>query len=218
MIHCINTESKCLPVGTPSQLHDTHTALAIPVASTKRAYTGLADYGAAHGGITAADLQRWQWKQVKEVVLDDCTIYRPAFQFETLNGPRWRFSDAKGGYIHNKGYEPCWYGLTDELIASIDDETPLVICNGEGSTVTAQTRGLLLAACITSGEKPTIPQHLLDELKQKIAPGTTILIALDCDDAGRRAAAGIAGQLIEAGFKARALDLGVSDGGDLADF
>lgn len=187
---------------------------AVPILSTKRAYAGIADYAAAHG-LTAADLGRWQWQPVKEVVLSHRTIYRPAFKLETLTGPRWRFSDAKGGYIHNKDYKRSWYGL-DKVIASIDHETPLVICNGEISTVTAQTY-LVPAVCITSGEKSAIPQNLLDELTAAI-PGAAILIALDCDPAGRRAAAGMMAQLNAAGFKACAVDLGLSDGGDLADF
>lgn len=199
----------------PSAARITLSNAPIQVASTKRAYAGRADYAAAHY-ITDADLDRWQWQHVKEVVLEHRTIDRPAFKFETLNGPRWRFSDAKGGYIHNKGYERCWYGLDSDVIASVDDESPLIICNGEISTVTAQTY-LLLAVCVTSGEKPTIPDNLLEELKAAFPPGTSILIVDDCDDTGRKAAAGKAAQLIEAGFKARAIDLGLSDGGDLAD-
>jgi hypothetical protein len=187
----------------------------IQVASTKRAYTGIADYFAPYG-LTAADYQPWQWQQVKEVVLEHRTIYRPAFKLETANGPRWRFSDAKGGYIHNLGYKPCLYGLSDKVIASADDETPLVLCNGERSTVVAQ-KYLLLAFCITSGEK-RIPDNLLDELKRKLAPGIDILVTLDCDPAGRRATAVIVDQLNAAGFQARGVDLGLSDGGDLADF
>lgn len=182
---------------------------AAPILSTKRAYAGLADYAQAHG-LTAADLQRWQWQQATKAG-------RKALKFETKTGPRYRFLDGQSPtYIHETGYQRSWYGLTDDLIASIDDETPLVICNGEISTVTGQTY-LVPAVCITSGEKSAIPQNLLDELTAAI-PGAAILIALDCDQAGRRAAAGMMAQLKAAGFKALAVDLGLSDGGDLADF
>lgn len=182
---------------------------AAPILSTKRAYAGIADYAQAHG-LTAATLQRWQWQQATKAG-------RPALRFETQTGPRYRFLDGQSpSYIHETGYQRSWYGLSEDLIASIDDETPLVICNGEISTVTAQTY-LVPAVCITSGEKSAIPQSLLDTLAAAI-PGASILIALDCDPAGRRAAAGMTAQLNAAGFNARAVDLGLSDGGDLADF
>lgn len=182
---------------------------AVSILSTKRAYAGLADYAAAHG-LTAADLQRWHWQQAIKAG-------RKALKFETKTGPRYRFLDGQSpSYIHETGYQRSWYGLSNDLIASIDDETPLVICNGEISSVTGQTY-LVPAVCITSGEKSAIPQNLLDELTAAI-PGAAILIALDCDTAGRRAAAGMMAQLIAAGFKARAVDLGLSDGGDLSDF
>jgi hypothetical protein len=182
---------------------------AAPILTTKRAYAGIADYAQAHG-LSADDLKRWQWQQATKAG-------RPALKFETKTGPRYRFLDGQSpSYIHETGYERSWYGLDKDIIESIDDETPLVVCNGEISTVTAQTY-LVPAVCITSGEKGRIPQNLLDELTAAI-PGAPILIALDCDSAGRRAAAGMMAQLKAAGFKARAIDLALFDGGDLADF
>ncbi|MCL4880488.1 MAG: AAA family ATPase [Anaerolineae bacterium] len=185
------------------------------VENTKRAYTGIEDYAAAHG-VTAEVLMKAGWKEVEY-------MRRPALEFVTRSGPRWRFLDNKKNapvYIHKSGYERCWYGLNTAAASRLLKEPqPLVICNGEISTVVAHHYGLA-AACVTSGEKAAIPPHLIDELKDFLDDvlNPPILIAFDCDPKGSTAAKGLESQLRAAGFIAHAVDLGLGNGGDLADF
>jgi len=126
---------------------------AIPVESTKRGYEGLEDYARAHG-LPGDYLRRWSWR---ETVHSD----RPALEFMTQTGSRWRFLDGAKGkpvYISTPGYTRCWYGLSDELITSMKESSnrPLVICNGEISTIAGRFHGLL-SICMTGGEKGEIP-------------------------------------------------------------
>lgn len=197
-------------------LYDLANRLNIPIvgaptatapASTKRTYAGLADYAAAHyapaEAFTAAG-----WKGTTY-------LNRPALEFTTKTGPRYRFIDGKEPpYMHAKGYRRCWYGL-QKAVKLAQDGQSLVLCNGEASTVTAQHWGLA-AACVTSGEKGSIPDNLLDELKASfIGP---VIVAFDCDAKGRAAGPQLAAQLQQAGYQAHAVNLGGSAGFDLADF
>ena len=97
---------------------------------------------------------------------------------------------------------------------------PLVICNGEISTIAGRYHGLA-ALSVTAGEN-VIPQDLLDELVQELSEVSPevkpdVLVALDCDQVGQKYGLQIAAQFRERGFKARAVDLGFTTGGDLAD-
>src|SRR5260221_7632825 len=93
---------------------------------------------------------------------------------------------------------------------------PLVLVNGEVSTDVAQYFGIA-ACCLTTGGEHTIKPELLKELKAAYAG--EIIVALDCDSAGRENAAKVVKQLVEAGFDAQAVDLGFSSGGeDISDF
>lgn len=179
------------------------------VATTKRVYENLDEYARAHG-VSAQEFKRWFWRQ--------CRVEgRPALEFPTESGKRWRFIDGdKPVFKSEKGYKPCWYGLTREVGESVGADLPLVICNGEPSVVSAQFH-LIPAICVTSGEKGTIPTDLIQELKDTVGI-VPIVIALDCDDKGRKAAAGMVAQLNAEGFSARAIDLGLGDKGDLGDF
>jgi len=184
------------------------------VATTKRSYTGLADYAKAHG-LTPDQLAAWHWREVTY-------MNRPALEYATKTGNRWRFLDGlkdKPTYISPKGYERCWYGLDSRTKKLLADGHPLVICNGEISVV-AGWANWLAAVCITSGEKAEIPQNLLAELKGEIGEiaQLKIVVAMDCDSAGIKAGRGIAQQLKSVGFNVRAVDLGLGYGGDLADF
>ena len=179
------------------------------VSSTKRAYKDMSDYAAAHG-VDAADMERWMWRQVTYKG-------RPALEYPTKTGRRWRFLDGQSPhYISEKGYKSSWYGLSKAIVDLVAEGYPLIICNGEISTITAQAH-LIPAVCITAGEKNNIPDDLLDALKHEV-PSASIIVALDCDETGRRCASGMVDQLRAAGFKARPVDLGLTDGGDLADF
>lgn len=179
------------------------------VSSTKRVYSGLADYAEAHG-VDAADLERWMWRAVTYQK-------RPALEYPTHTGRRWRFLDGKEPrYISEKGYKPSLYGLSNAVIELVSDGYALVLCNGEISTIAGQAHNIP-SVCVTSGEKESLPPDALDTLLSDV-PGCSIVVAMDCDDTGRRCGSGIAAQLRAAGFNARAVDLGLSDGGDLADF
>lgn len=174
------------------------------VASTKRAYRDLAEYAAAHG-LTADDLKAVGWNDVAPYQ------QRPALAFRTANGVRYRFIDGNDpAYKSELGYKACWYGLTKAIRMATEQETALVLCNGEVSTVAAQKAGVP-ACCITGGEK-ALPKDLLDVLVKQWQGA--IWLAYDCDDTGRKAAADIGKQLPQA----VAIDLGLSEKGDLADF
>lgn len=181
-----------------------------PVASTKRGYSGLAEYAQAHG-LTAEELQRWQWR---ETMRDD----RLALEFPTRTGKRWRFLDGKKPYYKSEtGYQRCWYGLSSEVMKTVSSGAPLVVCNGEISTIAGQRWGLA-AIAVTSGEN-AIPPELVDDLTWAIDKDKhEIIIALDCDRKGITAAHQIAAQFKSQGYKVRAVDLGLGHSGDLADF
>ena len=200
--------------GEAGSLYDLAKALDIKTGQnaappdTKRKYKDLADYAAAHyvplEAFTAAG---WQ---------ETTYINRPALKFTTKTGQRWRFTDGKEPpYLNKKGYKRCWYGLERAVKVSRETGQPLIICNGEASTITAQHYGLA-AACVTSGEKSSLPKTLLTEL-QAVYTGK-IIIAFDCDKKGRAAAPALAAHLQQAGFPASAVDLGGNNGFDLADF
>jgi len=182
------------------------------IQSTKRAYESPSDYALAHG-IT--------WEQLQSAGWQDVTHHkRPALKFPTKTGARYRFLDGNSPvYINTNGYTPCWYGLNERLKTKLEAGAPLVIANGEISTVTGKMYGLSVA-CVTSGEKD-IPENLVGELKAflKDLPQVEILIALDCDTKGQRVALQIKDTLCNAGFTSvKALDLDLGTGGDLADF
>jgi len=190
-----------------------HLAIALPdvqIPDSKRAYAGLEDYARSHG-VAGEVLREWQWRE---------TSYkgRPALEYPTRTGARWRFLDGnKPHYISPPGYQRCWYGLNKTLRAAIDRGLPLVVCNGEISTITGQHYGLP-AVALTGGEKGEVPDNLMSELIAAIPTSTPVLIALDCDPAGRAAARGLETQFRERGYEARAVDLSLSLQGDLADF
>lgn len=177
---------------------------------SKRAYRDLHDYASAHG-IPAEALAKSGWQFAHH-------MNRPALRFSTQTGNRYRFLDGhKPVYINPRGYQRCWYLLSEA--AERAQHQPLIFCNGEASTIAGQAHGLA-ATAITGGEKQRLPENLLIELIQHYPPADDhrILVALDCDTAGRSAAAGITSQLRDAGYTVDALDFGLAEGGDLADF
>jgi len=190
---------------TPSRHH---------IANTKREYASLKDYALAHG-VSEETLRAWEWS---ETVIHK----RKALQFKTPNGMRYRFIDGnpKDVYISSKGYKPCWYGVNPTLAERLKSGLPLILCNGEISTVSGQTHGLA-TICMTAGEKRNIPDNLLTKLKayfHDLDVKPKIIIALDCDDKGRHSARGLMAQLRQHGFDTIAIDLDLGDKGDLADF
>lgn len=176
----------------------------VVIPSTKRSYANLDDYAQAHG--VCGDVFRSAgWK-------DDYWFAQPSLSFSTPNGPRYRLIDgSKDTYIQAGGYKACLYGLATATSLG----SPLVLCNGEASVVVAQHYGVP-AFCQNMGEKKLTTKNLTDLLSWY--PPGEMLIALDCDDKGRKVAREIAVQLDASGYATRALDLGGSSGFDLADF
>lgn len=191
------------------------TALEQPVPTSKRGYSGIADYAAAHG-ITAEQLQAYYWQEAE---------YKGklALKFKTKTGDRWRLlqgtpEELKAPYRNQQGkFKACWYGLSAAVATLIGIGDPLIIGNGEISTVVAQCHGL--AAIAVSGGEKEISDELITELKAFFKDGLpAVRIAGDCDPTGRKFARVNAQKLIAAGFSdVKALDLGMSKGGDLAD-
>lgn len=187
-----------------------------PVATTKRAYGGLADYAEAHG-VPPEELKRWGWT---ECIYTDAGKQRTALTYPTRSGKRWRYIDGnKPYYKSEKGYKQAWYGLNKEVAERLALGVPLIICNGEISTIAAQWYGMA-AISLPGGEK-NIPEEHIQSLRAWLhEAGVTpsIVVAMDCDHTGRVAARGIVATLRTAGFQARAVDLKLSAGGDLADY
>lgn len=92
-----------------------------------------------------------------------------------------------------------------------------MIANGEISVIAAVKYGVP-AVCITGGEKDSIPEDLLTVLKTTVPPDNPIIIAMDCDHQGRKSAQGLCRQLGTHWRSVRAVDLHLTDGGDLADY
>lgn len=190
----------------------------MPATPTKRRYSGMADYAQAHG-ITVDTLRAYGWQETSNAG-------RPALMFPTTTkfskwsgGWRYRYLDGNTPkYTSEKGYTSQLYGFGARTIANMAQHHCAVMCNGEISTIVAHQIGMP-AFCITGGERSTVPNHLIDELKQWILDDSfTVIVALDCDDKGRDSAMGMVTHLKQLGIKARAVDLGLTDGGDLADF
>jgi replicative DNA helicase len=172
---------------------------------TKKPYRDLKEYAEAHG-VDADIFETAQWKR---------TTYqnRPALEFPTKNGKRWRFLDGNKPYfISEAGYKACWYGLDKAIEKAERMGTPLIICNGEPSVVVAQFFGF--PACAKTSGEARLPDNLLKEIKDRWKGD--VLIALDCDKTGRKAAEEMLTQFADRA--ASIVDLGLTDGGDLADF
>jgi hypothetical protein len=182
-------------------------SVAVP---TKRKYSDLADYARAHG--VAADV-------FKAAGWHDVQTYqsRPALRFSTDNGDKYRFIDGDPPTFKPKerGYQHCLYKLAEAIALAAQTGQPLVIGNGEPSTIVAQHFGVA-ATATTGGENKLVNADLLATLTA--AYNGPILIALDCDNAGRDGAYKWYKVLSNAGYDVRALDLNGDKGFDLADF
>lgn len=175
-------------------------------------YRDLAHYAQAHGAPASA-YEAAGWKQVEYQG-------RPALEYKTTTGRRWRFLDGQTPRFKHMGYNSqpyvsCWYGMKHAPALLESSGLPLILCNGEPSVVAAQHWGLP-AVCVTSGEK-AIPVVLIDKMKETY-PSGKIIIAMDCDQKGRAVAAAVTRQLAGAGYEAMPVDLGLGLRGDLADY
>lgn len=174
---------------------------------TKRPYEGLADYATAHG-VTEDVFKAARWRE-------DTIDGRPALVYPTGTGERIRFMDGQDPrYKSPAGYKICWYGLRNLLGIQHESGLPVIICNGEASTVVGQHYGL--PVCATTGGEGSMSQALLDELLDLW--NGDIVLAFDCDEAGKRAGEKVAGMLNERKRAVYVLDLQLSAGGDIADF
>lgn len=204
--------------GEKGSLYELATLLSIPLPSqtktaappsSKRVYSGLADYAQEHG-VTAGVYAAAGWTETTHKG-------RNALRFPTDTGPRWRYLDtAKPPYDCASGYKPCWYRLAEAIVVAQASGQPLVLCNGEPSTVAAQLGYGVAATCITNSGERELPAPLLAQL-QAVWTGP-IFVALDCDKKGRDHAPKLAAQLASVGYTVSIVDLGGSNGFDLADF
>jgi len=178
----------------------------VPVATSKKEYTSFEQYATEHGApVEAFRAARWM-----EKVEDN----RRALAFDTDNGIRYRFLDGqKPPYKSPAGYKSCWYGLKRAVGKLTGPGKPLVLVNGEASTVVCQHWGIP-AACTTSGGERKLSDELLKELREMWSG--QIIIAMDCDSAGRTAAEALRAQLAD--YSVAVVDLGLTDGGDAANW
>jgi len=178
-------------------------------AQPRGAYASMAAYAEAHG-VPLEAFERFGWRETRR------GRGGLAFAFDTATGTRYRYADEQAAgrkYDHDKGTHPSWYGL-DRAI-TLANEDVIIIANGEASVVVAQHHGLP-ACCVTGGERASMSDELLAELKRSW-PGF-VMVAFDSDATGRRCAPALATQLRAVGIGCRAVDLGGSDGYDLADY
>ena len=178
-----------------------------PSTDTKRAETPEG-YATSHG-VTLEALKMAGWSV-------GTNKGRPCFSIATENGTRYRYLDgAKPFFQSPSGYKQCWYKLTEAVAMTKRDGIPLVVCNGEPSTIAAQYYGVA-AASICGGSEKAMPEALFDHLRNVYSG--EIVIAMDCDPTGRKAATTLRTQLRGAGFAVRVVNMGLSDKGDLADY
>lgn len=178
-------------------------------ATSKRGYDNGQDYASQHG-LDMVDLEKRGWKQTTHKG-------RPALEFPTgFKGEqtRWRFLDGENpAYISIYDFKRSLYGFNQDVIDLAKKEnSPLFFCNGEISTIAARFCNVPAITIAGGGEK-SIPSELLTELLMRW--DGKIAIVLDCDSAGRTAAQKIQEQLGDRGV---IVDLGLSDGQDLADY
>lgn len=172
---------------------------------TKRPYTGLADYAAAHyAPVEAFTAAGWTEGTHKE---------RPCLIYKVGGKLRYRYTDGNTPpYEWEKGGKPAWYGMRRAPELAVG--RALILCNGEASTISAQHHGL--PACAWAGGEQKLSAAAISELKA--AYTGPIILAYDCDETGQRTARAVADQLISAGYEVRIADLQMTTHGDLADF
>lgn len=190
----------------------------IHVSNSKVAYQSRAHYAAAQG--------------IPEQVLIDAGFSeiktyqkRPILEYPTYDSAgyihlRVRFMDGLDPKYKPVGLDApsVWYRLQQAIGIRNKQETSLVIVNGELSVLAAQHRQI--PAIAKTGGEMKLNSELLAELVKMNPPDKNpeILIALDCDDKGRKTATDIKAQLKELGYEPVVVDLGFADTGDFANF
>jgi len=185
---------------------------------TLRTYKNLEEYATMQGAPVEIFKEAW--------VSEGTHQNRPALCFPMKSPDKkvqkqYRFLDGKKPkWIGQRGFKRCWYGLNDMArLGTTFAEHPLVICNGAASVLVAQHHGVP-AVAIPGGENANIPDDLIQQLREWIGddPAPPMLVAMDCDAKGRKVGREMANNLREAGFDAKAVDLGLGNKGDLAQF
>jgi hypothetical protein len=180
---------------------ETPNGTGISVSDTKISYQSLDEYAQKHyAPVEAFTKAGWQYE----------TIYnRPAITWEVRTGKRVRWCDTSE-FMWLGGGSNCWYGLDRAIQIAYERSYPIVLCNGEASTIVAQHYGIP-AFSGTGGEGA-----ISDEMKKYLDDKWQgqVIIALDCDTKGRDAAQDVHTIL----GRGAIIDLGLSDKGDLADF
>jgi putative DNA primase/helicase len=178
---------------------------------SKCTYASLGEYAASHG-IPVDVLHRAGWRETTRQG-------RRAFSYPTDSGIKYRFADGNDPKYkpHDEGYAACWYKLADAVALTTEHAHPLVICNGEVSTLVAQHYGVA-ATAHTGGESRNPPPALLAVLAEHYPAPGPIILASDCDKTGRAGAAKWIVALRSMGYDVQAVDLLGWDKFDLADF
>ena len=142
-----------------------------------------------------------------------------ALCFETDTGTRYRLIGGQSSkFFSVMNYTACWYRLSEAVKLAQQHNRPLVLCNGESSTVTAQFEGIP-ATAITNGEgshAARLRDGLLDTLLASYKGD--VWLAYDCDAEGHKAGNAVAQVLADAGYSVKVINLGGSDKFDLRDF
>ena len=139
----------------------------------------------------------------------------PAIAFTTDTGTRYRMLSGNTKYIHGKGYTSSWYKLANALSIAEAGGFPLTLCNGEASTVVAQSLGMPVT-CITGGSEREIPEKLLESLLE--AYRGAIVVAMDCDTKGGNAGRKLYKQLTSVGYAVTVVNMNLEAKGDIADY
>ena len=176
---------------------------------SKRIYENLADYARKHG-VEPHVFEGWGWR---DGMHNNCPcIFIPGHD-DGID--RVRFIDtAKAEFRPVKeGRQRCLYGW-ERALAMTAQGRALVLCNGQPSVVVAQHYSIP-AIAQTDGEN-ALEQHALDQLVAELKGGRKLIIALDGDEAGRKATEKIKAQLIA--YDVAVVDFGGVAGYDLGDF
>jgi hypothetical protein len=183
-------------------------------------YTALEDYAIAHGVPVEAFTKAgwtigWHNKRRGLFVPHEDGITR--IRFLDDNGAKWmpiKPQDMQGKVT------PCWYGFKPAIqMAKDSTHKTIVLTNGQPSVIAAHYYNVP-ALATTDGEgkkleKGPLLKRLLDAIKEH---ELKIIIAMDGDDAGRKATEQRKDALLANGIQPRVVLFGGDDGFDLADY
>ena len=177
-----------------------------PAKSGAKAYRDLREY-AEERGIPIEWFQKAGWSDGERF----CSVQqkpRPCLFIKSDTGTRVRFIDGlKPKFGSPKEYHPCWYGLKRAVDIASRNGKPLVLTNGESSTIVAHYWGIPAFALAGGSEKRTMRRADFQLLKQAYPEGE-IWVAYDSDKHGRHKAPAQVAQLVREGYDSLAVDFG----------